>query len=189
MQVFATMNQYEPQVKVDTSRGLPIVQTRVNGIDASLFIDSGAKVNIVPRRELERLRIPAHLVRPVNVAIVGVAGKRVTPCGTVVLPFSLAGKRFSESFVVLEEVRLPADLLLSYTFLRKYGIVCDWDANVLYFKTERKLWARNQSSAFFSQEEPLLCGDPAEVVSDAKNRNLTCSGGLIPPGTMLKTGI
>ncbi|MEL7521898.1 MAG: retropepsin-like aspartic protease, partial [Cyanobacteria bacterium J06553_1] len=161
---------YGTQVKVDTSRGLPVVDTMVNGVDASLFIDSGAKVNIIGRRELNRLRVPAQSVRPVNVAIIGVAGKRVKPHGSVMLSFTLADERFVEPFVVLEEVSLPADLLLSYTFLRKHGVMCDWGSNRIYIR-RTELSASCETSATLEKEESPCFLD--EVIGVNTDRDLT----------------
>ena len=104
---------------LDDSSGLPILSVRVNGLDCSILLGTGSKLNLVSNSFLvDRLKLDSSNIRPTSIMVRGVSGNVFQAAGELDLSFSLVDRTFRFRFVVLNNKTFPADLLLSYNSIK-----------------------------------------------------------------------
>ena len=110
----------------------------MNGKPITALLDSGAKVNLVSIGALKHLGYKPEDIQPSLMVIRGLSNQDIKPLGEITLPLELMGRRVPSWFVVLEETSFPADILLSFQFMRFYGIMLNLKREIIYYDTEEK---------------------------------------------------
>ena len=105
---------------IDDTSGLPLLDVFVNGKHCKILLDTGSKLNLVSRDFLvNNLDIGSDNIKPTDVLVKGVSGNVFPAAGEIDLSFSVVNRNFCYKFVVLNNKTFPADLLLSYTSIKK----------------------------------------------------------------------
>ena len=113
---------------------LPLINVRVNNVNARMILDSGSKVDLVSKSFLfNTLGMTAADITETGVFIKGISGAVFPPAGQVDLSFSILDKTFTCTFVVLRDDTFPADMLLSYSSLVRFGFVIDFSLKQVIF--------------------------------------------------------
>ena len=90
------------------------------------MFDTGSTVNILDYNTLvNHLEVPRQFIQTTSTGIRGITGQQVTNIGNVQLQTELLKHRSAESFVVLPDLTFPAQALIGYRTMKRWGLILD----------------------------------------------------------------
>ena len=124
---------FQAQTRLCHEQGWPTAYVHVNGRTITALLDSGAKVNLISFGMLKHLGYKHEDMQPTQMRIRGITDQDLIPMGEINLPLELMGRSVPDGFIVLEETSFPADILLSFKFMRFYGIVLNLRREIIHY--------------------------------------------------------
>ena len=114
-------------------KGLPTLPVQFGNIDTFALLDCASKLNLVSVDFLFQLGLKESDIKPTKVRIKGVTGDVSCAYGEIQLEFTLMKRKFQTRFICVLQAVFPATVLLSYSSMRQFNIVTDWNARRVWF--------------------------------------------------------
>ena len=116
---------------------IPIFRMKINGKEVDALFDTGSTVNILDYETLvNHLEIPKQFIQNKSTGIRGITGQKVSNVGNVQLQTELLNYKSAESFVVLPALTFPAQALIRYKSMKKWGLILDCEKEEITLDTE-----------------------------------------------------
>ncbi len=88
-----------------------------------MFLDLGAKINLISLDFLKRIKPGVVILEPVTYNIQGITGNKLTPVGETLINVTFCNYyKFELKAVVVEQQSFPGNLLIGYNTMREEDI-------------------------------------------------------------------
>ena len=153
----------------DKKPDIPLFRMKIIGKEVDTLFDTGSTVNNLDYKNLvNHLEIPKQFIQNKSTGIRVITGQKVSNIGKVQLQTELLNYKSAKSFVVLPTLTFPAQALISYKSMKKWGVILDCE------KEEITLDAESPHDCFQLEDErsPSNLINLTETTSQVRN---TCA--------------